>query len=79
MQFKDNGGGISAESIDHIFEPFYTTKADGVGLGLAICKTIIEEHHGKIHIESFNDNDTSTGTVVTVEIPVGDKHTIKAL
>ena len=74
MQFKDNGCGIPAESIDHIFEPFYTTKADGVGLGLAICKTIIEEHHGKIHIESSNDNSTATGTVVTVEIPVGNKH-----
>ena len=74
MQFKDNGCGISTESIDHIFEPFYTTKADGVGLGLAICKTIIEEHHGSIHIESSNDNSTATGTVVTVKIPVGDKH-----
>ncbi|MFC1573605.1 ATP-binding protein [Candidatus Latescibacterota bacterium] len=77
MQFKDNGCGIPAESIDHIFEPFYTTKADGVGLGLAICKTIIEEHHGSIHIESSNDNNTATGTVVTLEIPVGDKHVKK--
>ena len=77
MQFKDNGCGILAESIDHIFEPFYTTKADGVGLGLAICKTIIEKHHGCIHIESSNDNNKATGTVVTVEIPVGDRHRIK--
>lgn len=46
---KDNGKGISRENMDKIFIPFFTTKHEGVGLGLAICRDIIEKHNGTIN------------------------------
>ena len=49
---RDDGFGIPAEHLPHIFEPFYTTKeAGGSGLGLAISESIIERHGGKIEVE----------------------------
>jgi two-component system NtrC family sensor kinase len=65
ITFSDNGGGIPAESLEKIFEPFYTTKASGTGLGLAITRQIIEQHHGEIHI----DSTVGIGTRVTVTLP----------
>jgi two-component system NtrC family sensor kinase len=64
--FQDNGCGIPPENIEKIFEPFYTTKDRGTGLGLAITRQIIEQHHGKIQIEST----TGQGTTVKVVLPV---------
>ena len=49
---RDTGCGIPAESMTHLFEPFYTTKTNGTGLGLAITRRIIHEHHGLISAES---------------------------
>ncbi|MFA7405250.1 MAG: ATP-binding protein, partial [Pelobacteraceae bacterium] len=65
ITFSDSGSGIPQESLEKIFEPFYTTKARGTGLGLAITRQIIEQHHGEIHIEST----VGTGTCVTVTLP----------
>jgi signal transduction histidine kinase len=48
VTFSDNGPGIHPEAVPHIFEPFYTTKATGMGVGLAISQRIIEAHRGKI-------------------------------
>lgn len=76
LQFKDNGKGIPGEVINQIYEPFYTTKPDGVGLGLAVCKSIIEEHGGRIFIRSYNENDGRSGTVVTIEMPVIEKQKV---
>jgi PAS domain S-box-containing protein len=45
---RDTGPGLSAESIPHLFEPFYTTKPGGIGIGLAICHSIIEAHGGRL-------------------------------
>lgn len=63
--FRDTGCGIPEESLEKIFEPFYTTKERGTGLGLAITKQIIEMHHGEIHIEST----VGVGTTVIVTLP----------
>lgn len=63
--FSDTGSGIQPENLEHIFEPFYTTKARGTGLGLAITKQIVEMHNGTITITSI----PGTGTVVTVYLP----------
>lgn len=52
MAFYDNGSGIKEDQIDHIFEPYVTTKAKGTGLGLAIVKKIIEEHGGSIWVDT---------------------------
>jgi two-component system sensor histidine kinase HydH len=61
----DRGGGIGQEHIKQIFNPFFTTKPDGVGLGLAIVAKIIDEHGGKITVES----DPGKGSVFRVLLP----------
>jgi signal transduction histidine kinase len=66
VQIIDTGKGISPQDITKIFDPFYTTKSMGVGLGLAISKKIIEDHGGRIAVES----ELSKGTTFTVSLPV---------
>lgn len=66
--FADNGIGVKKESMKSLFNPFFTTKPRGTGLGLTICRRIIvERHHGKIDIES----EENKGTTVKVELPIG--------
>lgn len=62
----DNGVGIAPENLDKVFDPFYSTKPAGTGLGLAVVQRIIAGHGGEIDITS----DAGTQTVVTVRLPV---------
>jgi signal transduction histidine kinase len=48
ISVEDTGPGIEPEKIETIFNPFFSTKAKGMGLGLAICKSIVERHHGEL-------------------------------
>ena len=50
MRFSvtDNGPGIPPDRLQHVFEPFVTTKPDGLGLGLAVCRTIVTAHGGRL-------------------------------
>lgn len=64
--FSDNGCGIEPENQEKIFEPFFTTRARGTGLGLAITQQIIEQHHGRILLES----QVGIGTTITVRLPL---------
>jgi len=66
ISFKDTGVGISKENLDKIFQPLFTTKAKGTGLGLAVCKRIIEAHNGTIEVES----ELGKGSTFTIKIPV---------
>jgi two-component system NtrC family sensor kinase len=66
LQFADDGAGIPPDNLEKIFEPFFTTKARGTGLGLAITKQIVEQHQGKIAIES----EVGRGTTVVIRLPV---------
>ena len=66
IKVVDNGVGISAEDLAHLFEPFFTKKTRGTGLGLANVKRILEEHAGNVEIEST----LGTGTTVLMWLPV---------
>lgn len=66
ISVTDNGKGIGPEDIQRIFEPYYSTKKLGIGLGLAVTKRFIEEHNGKILIKS----QTGKGTTIKIRIPV---------
>ena len=68
ITFADTGVGIPAPSLPHLFEPFYSTKPNGLGLGLAVCLTIVEAHGGRIAVES----EPGQGACWRVEIPAHD-------
>ena len=55
----DRGCGIKDEDIQRVFESFYTTKTTGLGVGLALCRTIIEDHGGQLSLDSNADGGTS--------------------
>ncbi|GAM08713.1 sporulation kinase E [Geobacter sp. OR-1] len=65
LTFADQGTGIAPEELDKIFQPYFTTKEAGIGLGLAITERIIREHGGNIAVAS----EPGTGTVFTVTLP----------
>jgi two-component system sensor histidine kinase HydH len=52
ISILDRGAGIPKEHVENIFNPFFTTKSDGVGLGLAIVSKIVDEHGGSLRVES---------------------------
>jgi two-component system sensor kinase FixL len=62
---SDSGPGISREVADRVFEPFYTSKSDGLGIGLGICKSIIETHGGRIWV----GRSSMGGASVHFELP----------
>ncbi|WP_409253088.1 ATP-binding protein [Bacillus sp. SCS-153A] len=66
IKVHDNGVGMEQERIDHLGEPFYSTKEKGTGLGLAVCKKIIERHQGAITYQS----EKGKGTTVTISLPL---------
>jgi len=69
MSFTDTGGGMSAESLSRVFEPYFTTKSSGSGLGLLIVRRIVREHGGEMAIES----NEGKGLTLTIRLPYLDK------
>ncbi|MEE8414384.1 MAG: ATP-binding protein, partial [Dehalococcoidales bacterium] len=67
--FTDNGSGITAENLEKIFVPLFTTKATGIGFGLSITKTIIERHNGTIAAQS----EPGKGTTIILRLPIYKK------
>lgn len=65
VAFKDTGKGIPASVLPHVYAPFFTTKHRGSGLGLAIVKKILEQHRGRIEIQS----EEGRGTTATIAVP----------
>jgi signal transduction histidine kinase/putative methionine-R-sulfoxide reductase with GAF domain len=66
LSIRDSGVGIPPEDMDKLFDPFFSTKEGGIGLGLSIAHRIIDQHHGKIEVTS-NPNE---GTIFTVYLPI---------
>ena len=68
----DQGPGISPDAVEKLYEPFFSTKPDGMGMGLNICRSIIESHHGRLWAENRTDpKDGSTaGCTFTILLPV---------
>jgi signal transduction histidine kinase len=66
ISFADTGGGISPENMSKIFEPYFTTKASGSGLGLLIVRRIVREHGGEIDLSS----DVGKGLTITIRLPL---------
>ena len=66
LSVADSGKGMTAEQLQAIFTPYFTTKADGTGLGLAVVQNIVEQHGGTIHVEST----PGRGAVFTLYLPV---------
>ena len=64
-EFEDTGIGIAAEVIDRLFEPFVTTRADGLGMGLSICRTIVDQHRGEIRAA----NNPAGGATFSLTLP----------
>ena len=65
---SDTGSGILEEELGKIFNPYFTTKKLGIGLGLAITKKIVEEHGGQISVTSR----AHEGTMVVIRFPIGE-------
>ncbi len=73
IEISDDGGGMSKGIQERIFELYFTTKKDGGGIGMSICKNIIEAHEGKISFESILEK----GTTFFIELPHKDQTTLK--
>jgi PAS domain S-box-containing protein len=71
ISFIDSGQGIGPEQIGQLFEPYFTTKQDGTGLGLMIVQRIVREHGGTIEVESNKDR----GTTFRIRLPIHEKRT----
>ena len=69
VRFTDSGGGMSPDNLSRVFEPYFTTKTSGTGLGLLIVRRIVREHGGELSIES----STGKGLTVTIRLPHVDR------
>ena len=66
VSVDDNGPGIASDNPSTVFEPYFTTKPEGMGLGLAICRTIVESHNGKLGAENLDPH----GARLSVSLPL---------
>lgn len=73
IEFEDTGVGIPKKNLKRIFEPLFTTKARGVGLGLKICKRIVDAHGGKIEVESRKGKGTIFKVILPLEVKQNEK------
>ena len=66
----DSGKGLSPEVMSRLYEAFYSTKAEGMGIGLKLCRSIVESHQGRMTAENLYNSDKVTGCRFTFWIPV---------
>jgi signal transduction histidine kinase len=66
VQVLDRGGGIATEELGRLFQPFFTTKKRGLGLGLSICSTIVTSHGGRLSVS----NARQGGAIAVISLPL---------
>src|SRR6185436_11267733 len=66
LQISDSGSGIPPHIMDRLFDPFFTTKPDGTGLGLAVSKKIVDDHGGRVEVQST----IGKGTTFRILLPL---------
>jgi C4-dicarboxylate-specific signal transduction histidine kinase len=70
VTIEDNGPGVEPKNIERIFEPFYTTKSEGMGMGLSICRSIIESYEGRL----FATPHHPCGLIMHISLPTRAAH-----
>jgi signal transduction histidine kinase len=70
ISFEDTGGGVSKENISKVFDPFFSTKETGIGLGLALTRRVVEEHGGKVDFQSVEGK----GSAIIMSFPVSSSN-----
>jgi signal transduction histidine kinase len=67
IQVRDSGPGLSAATAEKVFEPFYTTKSEGIGIGLALSRSIVDAHGGRLWADA-----SSPGAVFRLTLPIAE-------
>ena len=70
FRVRDTGLGIPDEIRERIYDAFYSTKSEGMGIGLKLCRSIVESHHGRLQVENIYNGETITGCCFSFWIPV---------
>ena len=69
---EDSGPGIQPDDLPRLFDPFFTTKGGGMGMGLAICRTTVEAHGGRLSVES----SPGSGATFHLTLPFSQEHAL---
>ncbi len=67
---EDSGPGLPADVLEHLFEAFYSTKSEGMGMGLNLCRSIVESHQGRLKAENLYNSKEVTGCLFTFWLPL---------
>ncbi|MNV95620.1 Sensor protein FixL [compost metagenome] len=67
---QDTGKGLPPEVLDRLFEAFFTTKSEGMGMGLNLCRSIVESHHGRMRAENLYNGSDVIGCRFTFWLPL---------
>jgi signal transduction histidine kinase len=67
---RDSGSGVPDEMIERIYEAFYSTKSEGMGIGLKLCRSIVESHHGRMQVKNIYNGESVQGCCFSFWIPV---------
>ena len=67
---RDSGNGVPDEMIERIYEAFYSTKSEGMGIGLKLCRSIVESHHGRMQVHNIYNGEEVVGCCFSFWIPV---------
>jgi len=70
VSVEDSGPGLPADVLEHLFEAFYSTKSEGMGMGLNLCRSIVESHQGRLKAENLYNSKEVTGCLFTFWLPL---------